>query len=113
MTDEEIERDRQQLLTEQDEQRADWDPNWRERVQGDAFSRHEALHLASVFGDMVEDHLAKHPFVLLDPKLYALAARACWHLAELYQAVGGHPLSGEQPSNSHRSAMLAKQAAGD
>ena len=75
MTECEIERDRLRLLAEQGAERADDEPDWCERYGPDTFGHHEALHLASVFGEMIEDHLAGHPAVFLDPKCYAPPAR--------------------------------------
>ena len=99
MTDEEIEGDRLRLIAEQDGMRKKTDPEWRERFAPDTFGHHEALHLASVFGEMIEAHLAEHPAVFLDPKCYVLASRAGWFLEQLYQEIGSHGAYGEQPGD--------------
>jgi hypothetical protein len=85
---EEFEHERFERLAEQNAQRSEDDPDWRERFRPGGFGAHEALHLAHVFGAMVDEHLARHPTVLLDPRLYALASEAAYALAELYQAIG-------------------------
>jgi hypothetical protein len=53
---------------------------------------HEALHMAHVFGEMVDGQLAQHPAVLMNPEWKMLADRAAEALADLYQAIGAvHP----------------------
>ncbi len=71
------------------------DPAWRQRRARDPLSVQEALHLAHVFGDTLDRHLAGHPVVLLHPHLYALAATAAMALAELHQAIGDLPTGDE------------------
>lgn len=53
-----------------------------------SFGCHEALHLASVFRDMVEEHLVDHPAVQAKPEWKALAEQAMSALFDLYQAIG-------------------------
>ncbi|MQX70114.1 hypothetical protein [Sinorhizobium meliloti] len=59
---------------------------------------HEALHVASMLGDLVDGQLCNHPAVLLNPEWYSLAEKAQDALFELYQAIGNAHLrdSGEQ-----------------
>ena len=63
------------------------DPIDREYVPG-SFGCHEALHLSSVFRDMVEEHLVDHPAVQAVPEWKALAEEAMHALFNLYQAIG-------------------------
>src|SRR5690242_5190523 len=49
------------------------------------FGCHEALHVASVVGPLVERELLEHGAILANPEWFALANRACEALAELYQ----------------------------
>jgi hypothetical protein len=84
----EFERERLDRLALEDAYRREDDPEWQRRVLADPFSIHEALHMAHVFGRMLDEHLNDHAAVLLRPELYAIASRASWALAELYQAIG-------------------------
>ena len=52
------------------------------------FGCHEALHMASVARDFVEEHVCNHPTIGLNPEWQALADKACEALFELYQAIG-------------------------
>ena len=54
----------------------------------DPFSRHEALHIASVMLDMFGRYLAEHPFILASPELTSRADSIADALGELYQALG-------------------------
>lgn len=83
-----VERDRLEQLAELDAYRREDDLDWQQRVLADPFSVHEALHLAHVFGRTIDEHLIQHPTVLLHPHLYAIASKAGYALAELYQAIG-------------------------
>jgi hypothetical protein len=83
----EIEADRRERLQALDREHAD-DPDWRDRFKPGSFGCHEALHTASVLQAVVEEHLASHPAVLLDPECFALASRAAEILADLYQGIG-------------------------
>lgn len=76
---------RQQYL---DEMSKDRDPNWRENFKPGTFGCHEALHMASVVGDMVDTQLLSHPAIIANPEWFAkaeAAAKACY---DLYQAIG-------------------------
>ena len=84
----EFEQERLERLAKLDEYRREDDPDWQRKVLADPFSVHEALHMAHVFGHTLEEHLSEHPAILLRPELYAIASRATWALAELYQAIG-------------------------
>jgi hypothetical protein len=53
-----------------------------------SYGRHEALHLASVFYDIVAQHLAAHPAIKRDGEWAKLAEAASSSLFELYQAIG-------------------------
>ena len=57
---------------------------------------HEALHVASILGGLVEARLCDHPAVLLVPEWYSLAERAHDALFDLYQAIGSAHLGGEK-----------------
>jgi hypothetical protein len=87
MTPDDIEAERIERLAELDRENAD-DPGWREHFVLGSLGCHEALHTASVLQAVVEEHLASHPAVLLDPECFALASRASEALADLYQALG-------------------------
>ena len=52
------------------------------------FGCHEALHMAHVLAEMVDERLCEHPAVLLVPEWKALADRAAEALHDLYQAIG-------------------------
>ena len=52
------------------------------------FGCHEALHMASVARDFVEEHVCNHPTIGLNPEWEALANKACEALFDLYQAIG-------------------------
>ncbi len=54
---------------------------------------HEALHMASVFMDSVDRHLAEHPAVLAVPEWFRLAEEASTALFNLYQAIGDRHLA--------------------
>ena len=56
---------------------------------------HEALHVASMLGDFVDEQLCNHPAVLLNPEWYRLASTAQDVLFELYQAIGNAHLGDE------------------
>jgi hypothetical protein len=62
------------------------------------FSCHKALHLASVFMIMVEQHLAEHPAVRANPEWDALATTAVTALTDLYHAIRKAHLGADQPS---------------
>lgn len=53
-----------------------------------SYGAHEALHMASVFADMVDRHLCEHPTVVANEAWTALANRAADALHDLYQAIG-------------------------
>ena len=84
---EEIEGDRLERLAELAQDHAD-DPEWMDRFAPGTFGCHEALHLASVFGRLLEGDLAEHPAVVLKPDWFQLASRASDAVAELYQEIG-------------------------
>ena len=52
------------------------------------FGCHEALHMASVLAEMVEERLVDHPSIMLRSEWRELATRACDALHELYQVIG-------------------------
>ena len=57
------------------------------------FGCHEALHMASVLADMVDEQLCEHPAIERNPAWLRLAERAEEALLELYQAIGAEHLS--------------------
>ena len=59
----------------------------REGVGPGTFGCHEALHLASTFRIMVEQHLAEHPAVRSNPEWETLATTAVTALADLHHAI--------------------------
>lgn len=56
------------------------------------YSKHEALHMAHVFQEMVENYLLYHPAVKANHKWFELADAANTALAELYQEIGRETL---------------------
>jgi hypothetical protein len=58
-----------------------------EMTKMDDYSQHEAMHAASVFALMVDDHVLGHPEVEKNPRWKALAKRAVDSLWELYQGI--------------------------
>ena len=61
-----------------------WPP---EGYEPGTFGCHEALHLASTFRIMVEQHLAEHPAVRANPEWEALATTAATALTDLYHVI--------------------------
>lgn len=57
------------------------------------FGCHEALHMAMVLADTVDDQLVEHPAIRLNPLWLSMAERAREVLLDLYQAVGGAHLT--------------------
>ncbi len=91
----EFEQERLERLAELDGRRREDNPDWRRTCARGPLGVQETLHMAHVFADMVDRHLAGHPVVLLHPHLYALAATAGMALAELHQVIGDLPTRGE------------------
>lgn len=54
----------------------------------DQFHIHEALHLSSVFADMIEKHLLNHPVVQQDKKLRKAVENVVDDLAGVYILIG-------------------------
>jgi len=54
----------------------------------DSYSHHEAMHVASMFADMVGDRLVDHRAIKCDPKRIELADAAFQALFNLYQLIG-------------------------
>lgn len=52
------------------------------------FGCHEALHMASVLMEMVEEKLCEHPAIEMHPLWVSLANRARENLFKLYQEIG-------------------------
>lgn len=50
--------------------------------------------MASVLAEMVDERLAEHPAVRLNPEWKALADRAADALADFYQAIGARHQTG-------------------
>lgn len=59
-----------------------------DRFKPGTFGCHEAMHMVSVSRDFVEEHVANHPAIGLNPEWQALAEKACEVLFDLYQAIG-------------------------
>lgn len=59
----------------------------------DEFSVHEAMHMASVFGDLVAQRLMEHPAIVARPDWFRLAEEAQEKLFDLYQAIGREHLA--------------------
>lgn len=53
-----------------------------------SFGCHEALHVASVLAEMVDERLCQHPSVTMYPMWKHLADKARDDLFELYQEIG-------------------------
>lgn len=66
----------------------------------DDYHRHEALHVANMLADIVEDHLVYHPAIQANPGWRAMAEEASEKLADLYQAIGEEHF-GERPEALH------------
>jgi hypothetical protein len=67
-----------------------------DRVEPGTFGCHEALHLASTFMIMVEQHLAEHPAIRANSEWDALATTAVTALADLSHAIHKAHLSARQ-----------------
>lgn len=69
-------------------------PNSPTRIGFDpgSFGCHEALHMASVLMEMVDERLCQHPSVIANEEWEELAERACSALSDLYQAIGAKHL---------------------
>lgn len=67
-----------------------------------SFGFHEALHAASMLTGMAEEHLLKHPAILLHSDLYRRAHDIHAALFDLYQAIGEKHLSDqtEEPTGA-------------
>ncbi len=52
------------------------------------FGCHEALHMASVLAEMVDERLCEHPAIQLQPEWRAKADAAATALFDLYQMIG-------------------------
>lgn len=64
----------------------------RARYGPGSFGYHEVLHVSSIAADMMDSHILRHPSVVLDPELYALAHAAHTSMLALYQQLGmNHP----------------------
>lgn len=66
-----------------------------EKFRPGSYGCHEALHAASMLTDMAEEHLLKHPAILLDGDFYRRAHDIHAALFDLYQAIGAEHLSNE------------------
>ncbi|WP_439597518.1 hypothetical protein [Falsiroseomonas sp.] len=63
-----------------------------ERFAPGTYGCHEALHMAHVLAELVDDRLCGHPAVRLVPEWKALADQAATALQDLYQAIGARHL---------------------
>ncbi|KQV34449.1 MULTISPECIES: hypothetical protein [unclassified Rhizobium] len=59
-----------------------------EKFAPGTFGCHEAMHVASMMSDLVDDRLCRHPAVLRDPDFFRVALEAQEALWTLYQAIG-------------------------
>ena len=57
-----------------------------------SFGCHEALHMASVLGEIVDERLRNHPAVQLNHEWRAKASEAVQALFDLYNMIGGKHL---------------------
>lgn len=53
-----------------------------------SFGCHEALHMASVIAEMVDERLCQHPAISARPDWLQRAETACQALHDLYQEIG-------------------------
>lgn len=60
------------------------------------FGCHEALHMASVFADLIGRRLCEHTAIKLNPEWKRLADTAADALADLYQSIGAAHLSDDR-----------------
>lgn len=60
----------------------------KERIAGDPFGIHEALHTAHVLMDSYATHVVEHPAVELRPDILDLGEKAIAAMMEVYQALG-------------------------
>lgn len=74
----EIEEGRLDRMTE-------WEDGELDGFTPESVGHHEALHMASVFADMLDRHLCGHGAIVRDRELYALAHGAFGNLWALYQ----------------------------
>lgn len=84
----EFEQGRLERVAKLDEHHREDDPDRQRSYARSPCSIHEALHMAHVFGDMVDRHLGAHPAVVPHPQLYDLANQPGYALAEQYRAIG-------------------------
>lgn len=94
-TPEEVEKTRLEQLAAAAEERETTPEELAADFKPGTFGCHEALHMASVFNNLVEERLAEHPAVLTNPEWYALAHEAGLALWNLYQAIGAEHLREE------------------
>lgn len=59
-----------------------------QRFKPGSFGCHEALHMASVLAEMIDEQLCQHNAVSTRPEWLALATTAREALHNLYQAIG-------------------------
>ena len=58
------------------------------KVKIDKFHVHEVLHLSSVFGTMIEEHLYNHPVIQQDKLLKGAVENMLDDLAGIYSLIG-------------------------
>lgn len=54
----------------------------------DDYHRHEALHVAWMLADIIDEHLLDHPAIRENPEWMLHADTAASELMELYQKIG-------------------------
>lgn len=65
----------------------------KERFGPGTFGCHEALHMASMLAEMVDERLCEHPAIQLNPEWSRMADAARHMLFTLYNAIGKEHLS--------------------
>ncbi|MDK1489401.1 hypothetical protein QN219_04935 [Sinorhizobium sp. 7-81] len=96
MTTQNLEQERQRRIKAITDRRDYPLVEMREKFAPGTHGCHEALHVASMLGDFVDERLCNHPAVLLNPEWYRLASAAQDALFELYQAIGSAHLGDEK-----------------
>ncbi len=61
-------------------------------MKDDPFLAHEALDRAHMVGEIIEDHLANHPYIRAHDDIKLKVDQALYILAEVYQLIGARSL---------------------
>ena len=89
---EEVEKER---LQEVAELAADAGPDWINNYKPGSFGCHELLDRTSMFADMLDQQIQRHPSCVANPEWFFLAEQAAAALRELYQQIGAEHLEKE------------------